>query len=39
MIKSNKEKTCLTTNGSDLKLETCDSSNLNQKWDWKEIYY
>jgi len=38
-IKSNKEKTCLTTNGADLLLEACDNSNLNQKWEWKEFYY
>ncbi|CAF0787226.1 unnamed protein product [Brachionus calyciflorus] len=38
-IKSSKEKTCLSTDGSNLTLEPCDNSNLNQKWEWKEIYY
>lgn len=38
-IRSSKEKTCLTTNGRDLTLESCDTSNKNQKWEWKEIYY
>ena len=35
---SNKEKTCLSTNGRDLTLETCEGSNENQKWTWKELY-
>lgn len=39
MIKSNKEKTCIATDGKSLALEACDSANLNQKWEFNEIYY
>jgi hypothetical protein len=37
-IISNKEKTCMSTNGRDLTLETCDANSENQKWTWKELY-
>jgi polypeptide N-acetylgalactosaminyltransferase len=35
---SNKEKTCLSTDGKDLTLETCNENDESQKWKWKEIY-
>ncbi len=38
MIKSDKEKKCITTNGYSLSLNTCDENDLNQKWDFNEIY-
>ncbi len=37
-IISNKEKTCLSTNGRDLTLVTCDGNSEDQKWTWKELY-
>ena len=39
MIKSNKEKTCLQTDGANLTLEKCHTDNLAQKWDFKKFYY
>jgi len=39
MIKSSKEKTCMTSSGNDLTLEECNDANDSQKWDWKELYY
>jgi len=38
-MKSNKENKCLSTDGNNLTLETCETGNENQKWQWKETYY
>jgi hypothetical protein len=29
----------METDGSDLKLATCDKENKSQKWTWREIHY
>lgn len=38
MIKSNKEKKCITTDGRSLSLDECDESNANQHWRFKETF-
>jgi len=38
LIKSNKEKTCISTDGSSLFLDECDESNKSQLWTFNEIF-
>ncbi|CAF0779155.1 unnamed protein product [Adineta steineri] len=38
-IRSNKEQSCMETDGKKLKLATCDKEKQSQKWTWTEKHY
>lgn len=35
---SKKEHKCIETKGRTVYLAPCDNKNINQKWQWREIY-
>lgn len=37
-VRSAYVKKCVTTDGKNLVLETCQSNSTTQKWTWKETY-